>query len=105
MSNAGLRLGVRGLAVVLVASLAVLRIRRRLVTDGRSLGVVALADLCGSGVLGERVRVVLIGLLVASEAGEEASLAAIARGIVVGGARAEARFLASVADENNLHDR
>ncbi len=43
-------LGVRGLAVVLIARLAVLGKRRGFITDGRSLGVVTLADLFGGGV-------------------------------------------------------
>lgn len=101
---AGLGFGVRSLAVVLVTSLAVLRVCRGFVTDGGSLGVIALTDLFGSSMHGECIWVVSVGLLVASETCEETSLtAAVARSVVVGGAWTEARLLTSVADQDNLH--
>lgn len=65
--------------------------------DVRFLGLVALADLIGRGVRGERVGIAAVGVgPVASEETAEAA-AAVPGGVVVGGRGAETLFFLAVA--------
>lgn len=98
----------RGLGhpIVGVARLAVLGValgeRVLAAIDVRFLGLVALANLVGRGVRGQHVGVAAVGIVpVAAEESAEAA-AAVARGVVVGGRRAEALFFLAVPAETKF---
>lgn len=99
-SRAGL--GIRYLSVVLVLVV----VRCRLGSHRRSLSVIALTQLIRLNVRGQCIRVVLrFGSALLAEETEQAPALSVARSIVVSWTRAEALFLASVADEDDFEKR